>query len=97
MQTTWGTAYRGQYSSDPPRGNIGDVSFGTPDAAGPVTSYGATLGTQWQCENCTSGWPGGSAVYDIGASSSQFRVGWGEIGGQTEGLYPWWSGTIMLR
>lgn len=96
-QTDWGVAYRAEYGSNPIRGNIGDVSFGTPDAAGPATSYGATLATQWQCASCISNWPAPASTDHVGASTTRFQVAWGETGGQTEALYPWWAGEILLR
>ncbi len=77
-------------------GNVGDVSFGTPDSSGPTTSF-CSEGSAFECNDCERDWPGGSNIYTQ-PSSTAFRIGWGEAGcGQQEGWYPWWSGTIRLR
>jgi hypothetical protein len=33
----------------------------------------------------------------VGKESDLLRIGWGEIGENPEGLYPWWSGQIFVR
>lgn len=76
---------------------VGDVSFGSAADSGPTTSYGATLSSRYECSSCTRAWPGGTSVYSLSSTSTQFRIGWGEAGPQREGWYPWWSGTIRLR
>jgi len=75
----------------------GDVSFGSADEVGPVTSYAVYFtSSSMQCEDCEIGWPGGSTLYSV-SSSTAFRIGFGDEGGEYEGWYPWWSGTIYVR
>jgi len=88
VQSTWTFAYGNTW---------GDVSFGTPDQEGPITSYARTLGFELQCDTCVVDWVPGSTPYEIGASSSAFRIGFGEEGGEYEGWYPWWAGLIYVR
>jgi hypothetical protein len=96
-QTVWTTANLPATSCTASSGNVGDVSFGTPASSGPVTSYAALLTAAWSQASATLNWPGNTSVYTV-PSSTQFRIGWGEAAcAQTEGWYPWWSGTIMLR
>ena len=79
-------------------GNVGDVSFGTPSSAGPVTSYAATIGAPWSMASATLDWPGGTTAYcTVPRRLSSASGGAKRPGAQTEGWYPWWSGTIMLR
>ena len=85
------------YGFAPSGSATGDVSFGDADAAGPVTSYSAVWGaTDLSCENCTLDWPNPGTVYSVG-SATAFRIGWGESGGQYEGWYPWYEGSVALR
>ena len=72
-------------------------SFETPDDPGPTTSYAAELTMNVECRDCVADWPADEAIYALTASSVEFRIGWGEAGGQHEGWFPWWSGTIRLR
>jgi len=74
----------------------GDVSFGDANAAGPTTSYGAE-GVVQSCSACTIAWPAPTTVYAVATLSTRFRVGWGEGGGQLEGWYPWYTGSVALR
>jgi hypothetical protein len=78
-------------------GSYGDVSFGDANASGPITSYAAQISTNEQCQTCTHDWPPGTIVFDMGATATAFRIGWGEGGGESEGWYPWYQGTIFLR
>jgi len=87
VQTDWGFGFGG---SD------GDVSFGDAAAVGPVTSY-AALAQAVGCEACITPWPAGATLFSVGGSSVALRIGWGEGGGEAEGWYPWWAGTIFLR
>jgi hypothetical protein len=89
VQTAWNLAYKA--------GGTGDVSFGSAEEMGPVTSYAATLNMNIDCPTCEVDWPGMMTIYQTGMPSTSFRVGWGEAGGQVEGWYPWWSGTIRVR
>jgi len=89
-QTTWKLAYT--------TGGTGDISFGSPDETGPVTSFSKQLSSKFECYNCTLKWPTGSKAFKASkATKNGFRIGWGEGGPQHEGWYPWWSGTIKLR
>jgi hypothetical protein len=74
----------------------GDISFGTPDQSGPVDSFHRRVGNR-NCDNCTLDWPANDQTISIGRTTDQFRIGWGEGSGGTEGWYPWWKGTIRLR
>jgi hypothetical protein len=97
-QTSWGVAsLPATNCTTATTGNVGDVSFGSPSSAGPVTSYAATLSAPWNQSSATLDWPGNTTVYTV-PSSTQFRIGWGEAAcAQTEGWFPWWSGAVMLR
>ena len=33
----------------------------------------------------------------FGMTAPGLRIGWGEGGGQVEGWYPWYSGTLYVR
>jgi hypothetical protein len=89
VQTSWSSAQNGNA--------VGDVSFGTSDDPGPLTSYAEHIGYNFDCYNCTLAWPRGSEIFTLPSSSTAFRIGWGEHGPQSEGWCPWWSGTIRLR
>ena len=78
-------------------GGVGDISFGSAAADGPITSYAAELNANVGCVECTVNWPAGAEVFELPESSDEFRIGWGEAGPQSEGWYPWWSGTIRVR
>jgi hypothetical protein len=98
VQTSWSVAnLPAANCAGATTGNVGDVSFGSPSSAGPVTSYAATLTSAFSQATATLAWPGGSTEYTV-PTSTQFRIGWGDAAcAQTEGWYPWWSGTILLR
>lgn len=97
-QTSWSVAtLPAANCTSATTGNVGDVSFGSPMSTGPVTSYAATLSGPWSQASATLDWPAGTTLYAV-PISTQFRIGWGDSAcAQTEGWYPWWSGTIMLR
>ncbi len=88
-QTLWNPAYIA--------GGSGDVSFGSAEEAGPVTSYSDTLPGNLSCFDCETPWPGMMSIYQTGMESKAFRIGWGEGGPEAEGWFPWWSGTIRVR
>jgi len=92
QQTDWSLA-----SCAPGSCGTGDVGFGDAGAAGPVVSYASTLPANLTCRLCTTAFPAGSTVYSVGPGATQFRLGWGEAGGQAEGWYPWWDGAAYLR
>lgn len=94
-QTLWQRAYL-VTGTDPDVAGSGDISFGSGSSTGPVTSYAAE-GTSVDCESCDIPWPAGVRIFSVGGTSTSFRIGWGEAGAQSEGWYPWWSGTIMVR
>ena len=87
-QTDWSEGFASYY---------GDVSFGTPDDPGPVTSFARELEQEIECSTCEVAWPSGPQTYELLFRSNRFRIGWGEQGPQLEGWYPWWSGRIFLR
>jgi hypothetical protein len=97
IQDDWTAAY-GISNAGPPVAGFGDISFGSGDATGPVTSYAAQATTNG-CESCVFTWPGPlNEVYSVGPdAATSFRIGWGEVGTEAEGWYPWWSGSILLR
>lgn len=88
VQTQWDQAYLA--------GGRGDISFGAAEEPGPVTSF-AGEGVVIQCESCDVPYPASGTIHTLGMESQQLRIGWGEAGGQLEGWYPWWSGTIRVR
>ncbi len=77
-------------------GSKGDISFGTAGQNGPVTSYARYVDAQ-NCQSCQIAFPRNGRVFALGGTYDTFRMGWGERGSQSEGWYPWWSGSIMLR
>ncbi|EDM76213.1 hypothetical protein PPSIR1_07668 [Plesiocystis pacifica SIR-1] len=76
---------------------VGDVGFGSADDPGPSATLGETMISNLSCESCDFPYMDNGTPYMVGATSSTFRVGWGESGGQEEGWYPWWSGSVYLR
>jgi len=77
-------------------GTRGDISFGAAEQPGPVTSFSGE-GVVTNCESCQIPYPASGVIHTLGMVSEAFRIGWGEAGGQHEGWYPWWSGTIRVR
>lgn len=73
----------------------GDVGFGAASQVGPVANLSVEVGTNINCNSCT--YTMGTSTYSIGSTVSQFRIGWGEYGSQSEGWYPWYDGLILLR
>ena len=80
----------------------GDVIFGGNTA--PVISYGDTvnqntcLGNGAQsCYDCVTPWPLGTDIFPMTTNEYGFTVGWAEGGGESEGWYPWYTGTVYLR
>ncbi|WP_255215815.1 fibrinogen-like YCDxxxxGGGW domain-containing protein [Pseudenhygromyxa sp. WMMC2535] len=88
-QSDWSIAHQGA--------GVGDVSFGAAENTGPTTSFGATLDANFECLDCEGVFPEDMVPFAVDTTSSAFRIGWGEAGGQTEGWYPWWSGAVYLR
>ena len=88
VQSTWDDAHEGTAH--------GDVSFGSADEPGPVTSFAAE-GTDQECFDCQMAFPSPMTPFQLGANSSTLRIGWGEGGSQTEGWYPWFDGAIYIR
>ena len=81
-----------------PIGSTGDVTFGNPGLAGPTTSYDVYVAATGYAAGATIPWPGpANTAYSVGPSATQFRIGFGEGGGEFEGWYPWWSGEIWFR
>ncbi|MBK8260066.1 MAG: hypothetical protein IPK80_01875 [Nannocystis sp.] len=37
-------------------------------------------------------YPAQDLTFELGQGSDTLRIGWGEIGQNPEGLFPWWSG-----
>ncbi len=89
-QTDWDVPYNSSPAT-------GDVAFGSPGDVGPTTSYGAETMADIECTACETPFPVNDTPYAVAGNSTVFRISWGEYGGQYEGFYPWWSGTIYLR
>ena len=90
VQETWAAGFLG--------GGVGDVSFGAASEDGPTTSFARHLDANFDCAACELEWPAGADIFGLeGGEATQFRIGWGEAGGQAEGWFPWWSGTIRVR
>ena len=87
VQSDWALCHQGTH---------GDISFGSADDAGPVTSFAAE-GTDVDTVNALVPWPSDGSSYAVGAATSGFRIGWGEEGSQSEGWIPWASGSVFVR
>ncbi len=74
----------------------GDVSFGSGEEMGPVTSYAAE-NPNINCTSCITAFEANDTPFALSGPSTLFRVGWGEAGSEDEGWYPWWSGCVYLR
>ncbi|EDM74142.1 hypothetical protein PPSIR1_32799, partial [Plesiocystis pacifica SIR-1] len=46
---------------------------------------------------CEEAFPTGDTPFQLQATSTTLRIGWGEGGSQDEGWFPWWSGVIFVR
>jgi hypothetical protein len=85
-------------------GSTRDISFGTAAQSGPIDSYARHVSTNctqhghpnYCCQSCEIAWQWTNPL-SFGQTRKTFRIGWGESGGQSEGWYPWWKGTIKLR
>ena len=78
----------------------GDIALGSPDDSGPAASMfsGSTApGCLFSCKDCSVAWPEGTQVYEPDTSADQMRIAWGEYGSQSEGWYPWYTGTLFFR
>jgi hypothetical protein len=78
------------------QGTHGDISFGSAAEDGPVTSFAAE-GTDTDTVNAIVPWPAGATAYPVTAGTTDFRIGWGEEGSQSEGWFPWASGSVFVR
>ncbi len=76
---------------------LGDVSFGGTggDNTGPVTSFGAA-GVNMNCRACDIPFPNMN-VYTLTSPSRNFRIEFGESGGEGEGWFAWEAGLIHVR
>ena len=85
---------------DPNQPLVGDIALGSPLDVGPVASMydasGTISGDYFDCVSCQRQWPS-SQIYTVGTTSDQVRVAWGEQGGQNEGWYPWYDGSLFVR
>ena len=101
IMSAWDQAYAG--------GGWGDIGFGSPDDAGPATSFSKEFVDSYGCDGCDdlSGYvscnsceyhfPANATVFAVQQLATTFRIAWGENGGEHEGWYPWWSGLIFVR
>lgn len=88
IQTDWATAAGVT--------GAGDVSLGSPNDVGPTTSYAAE-GAHFSCATCQVAFPTTGTPFAMSGNTSTLRIGWGEGGGQAEGWYPWYAGSIFVR
>jgi cysteine-rich repeat protein len=76
----------------------GSLSLGNASDAGPLTNWAADGG---MIESFLDGqilpYPKQDLTFELGQGSDTLRIGWGEIGQNPEGLFPWWSGQIFVR
>ena len=88
-QVMWEKAY------DFPNGTL---SLGNADDAGPLANWAKNGG---MVESFFDGqilpYPLQEAPFLLGKASQLLRIGWGDIGQNPEGLYPWWAGQIFVR
>lgn len=88
-QVMWEKAY------DFPNGTL---SLGNADDAGPLANWAKNGG---MVESFFDGqilpYPLQEAPFLLGKASNLLRIGWGDIGQNPEGLYPWWAGQIFVR
>lgn len=90
VQTSWAVA------NDYPNGA---VSVGAATDPGPVTTWAAEEGPMQVVGD------GEVAFYPrlddpfvlLEGPSTTVRIGWGEAGPYSEGMYPWWEGSILVR
>ena len=73
----------------------GDISFGSADAEGPVTSF-AAQGVNVDTTAAIVPFPANDTIFSVVATDG-FRIGWGEEGSQSEGWFPWLSGSVFIR
>ena len=85
VQTLWTVAAGNQH---------GDISFGSPADAGPITSF-AAQGVDVDLNVGFIPWPADGVIFSLAGPG--FRIGWGEAGGQSEGWLPWSSGNVFVR
>lgn len=76
----------------------GALSLGDAHDDGPLTNWASDGG---MVESFLDGqilpYPVQETAFELGKTSDVLRIGWGETGIYTEGLYPWWSGQIFVR
>lgn len=76
----------------------GALSLGDGHADGPLANWandGGMLGSFFDGQILP--YPLQDVAFDLGKESDLLRIGWGEIGKNPEGLYPWWAGQIFVR
>ncbi len=76
----------------------GALSLGSAHDPGPVANWALDGG---MVESFTDGqilpYPLLESPFELGQATDTLRIGWGEIGINPEGLYPWWAGQIFVR
>lgn len=88
VQASWGVANGNSY---------GDISFGAAEDAGPIVSFASAGYPSTRCFECVLVFPGNGTIYTLPGERQALRLGWGENGGEHEGWYPWWAGTLRVR
>lgn len=76
----------------------GTLSLGNAKDPGPLANWAKNGGMP---ESFSDGqilpYPLQETPFELGKESDLLRIGWGEIGENPEGLYPWWAGQIFVR
>jgi cysteine-rich repeat protein len=76
----------------------GTLSLGNANDDGPLANWASDGGmTGPFFDGQILPYPAQELVFELGKDSDLLRIGWGEIGENPEGLYPWWSGQIFVR
>lgn len=76
----------------------GALSLGNGHDDGPLANWandGGMLGSF--SDGQVLPYPVQEIAFKLGKESDLLRIGWGEIGQNHEGLYPWWAGQIFVR
>lgn len=91
VQSVWGISQKDAIGL-----SSGDISFGGANDIGPVASA-AKSAMEVICESCETTINDAGKIYNMNNLSDVFRIEWGEVGGELEGWYPWYSGYIYVR
>lgn len=76
---------------------FGDIGLGPYPSAAPVASFAGSSPEGFTCQSCEMEWPLGDTKFTDTTLHNSFGICWGEAGQPDEGIFPWWSGQIMVR